>query len=188
MRNANYQRTIYVYCILIAWICSATTCDCYESTPEYIESTLKSISLYNINNEGEEPVVATISGVKKEAYILCIRVECENIDPLVNETQYYMLANGIQNIRIYTLTSFNENYPAGSDVSECFKPYPILLNNHLYDLTLYGTPIKRLNDRGNTLYKALRTIPDPGAYQFRVEAELEDGQTIEQETEIVILY
>ena len=159
MRTKN---ALYAGLCTLFMLTSAMCCD-EDASEGIIELT--GIKLEQYDNSGAHPVSIENGLCPKEAYLIRIT------------------------FRILTLTDFNKDYPAGSDVYNLFKEYPpMLLGENLSGYSLSsdclekGQPITTL-DQG-AFYKVLLTYPQPGTYQFRIELETEDGAILAEETEV----
>ena len=161
---------------------SAMCCD-DDDSEGIIELT--GIKLNQYNNTGAYPVIIENGQCPKEAYLI-------RISPIL-ETYYStnILKSPIIAFRIITLTDFNEDYPAGSDIYKLFKEYPPMLLSENFrehylssDCLDKGQPITTIT--WGDFYKVLLTYPQPGNYQFRIELETEDGNILSEETEVIL--
>ena len=177
MRTKN---ALYAGLCTLFMLTSAMCCD-EDASEGIIELT--GIKLEQYDNSGAHPVSIENGLCPKEAYLI-------RITPIAD---YYYSINTLKSpiiaFRILTLTDFNKDYPAGSDVYNLFKEYPpMLLGENLSGYSLSsdclekGQPITTL-DQG-AFYKELLTYPQPGTYQFRIELETEDGAILAEETEV----
>lgn len=153
-----------------------------------IAGDIVGIELKQLNNAAKEPSFPTNERLPKEAYLLAIGLKVDS-KPWDNSIYYYYeLSDPIASIKIITVTDFNEEYPAGSDVSELFKQYPLQLKGWVYDSTTEDKPIFQITQNESYIYKALLTYPAPGTYQFKVELTLRSGLQFVEETEAIELY
>lgn len=156
--------------------------DCEDWVSEDINAPT-GIELAQYDNSGDTPLLREDGQCPKEAYLLRIAPVWEY------HCDINILEPPITDFRIITLTDFDENHPAGSDVYTLFKEYPaeILKDAFDDDPLQRGEPITRLASWG-AFYKALLTYPQPGTYQFRVELETADGTVFSEETTPINLY
>lgn len=176
------QHTLYAgLCTL--FLLTAAMC-CEEGAIEEINE-ISNIELLQYDNSGEYPVVIENDQCPKEAYLI-------RITPIYEVwSDINILKSPIIAFRIITLTDFNEDYPAGSDIYNLFKEYPAILlgenfNSPANDSLQEGEPITSLGT--GSFYKVLLTHPQSGTYQFRVELEMKDGSLVSKETAPVLLY
>ena len=80
--------------------------------------------------------------------------------PIIIFAMYYRMAS--KKIQIFTETAFNEEFPAGAEVTSCFYDYPkTFVKDQQTDYTVNGGVISMI-DEVNKIYKALLTIPQSG--------------------------
>ena len=177
MRTKNI---LHVGLCALFMLTSAMSCD-EDDSEGIIELT--GIKLEQYDNSGAHPVSIENGQCPKEAYLIGTSPAAE-YNYSTNTLKSPIIA-----FRIITLTDFNGDYPAGSDIYSLFKEYPpVLLGGHLGDYSLSsdsldkGQPIITLK-RGY-FYKALATYPQPGNYQFRIELETKDGNIFSEEAEV----
>lgn len=178
------KNTIYAGLCMLFLLTTAMYCE--EGTLEEINE-ISDIKLIQYDNSGEYPVIIENDQCPKEAYLV-------RITPLYEfRCDVNILKSPIIAFRIITLTDFNKDYPAGSDIYRLFKEYPPVLLEENFDGSSLGSdslqdgePITILGT--GSFYKVLLTYPQPGIYQFRVELEMEDGSLISKETDPVHLY
>lgn len=174
---------ICVVCIFV--LCTATRCE--EDDGEYtaMDVDLVEIELFNIDNSGRGPVLAKDS-VKKEAYVVGVRykvVDTQNADDTIhyyneNKVNYdkEVIVNTDLIPRIFTNTDFDEDHPAGSDVTDLFLSTD-WHTGQSYDRMLI-----------------LRKAPEAGIHSFKVSYTLlRDGiaqvvTSIDQDTSPIKLY
>ena len=89
----------------------------------------------------------------------------------------------------FTETAFNEEFPAGAEVTSCFYDYPkTFVKDQQTDYTVNGGVISMI-DEVNKIYKALLTIPQSGGeFRFRVVLTMESGETVERLSDPVTFY
>jgi hypothetical protein len=136
---------------------------------------LLDIVLRSYNNSGDAPVLITDNQCPKACYRLHVIPILEtgatprnSIDPQVTDA------------RIVTLTHFDSEHPAESDVTELFHA---LNSKH----TGIGTPISYI-DGGEYYTLLLTTYPAAGHYQFRIVFTFSDGSTMTRDTEPLLFY
>jgi hypothetical protein len=176
-------RTILVLAIFLGM---GFECDGYwDEEPEYKSCKLIDFQLHHMNNEGKEPVEATSTGIKKEAYMLRIDLIT---DSLLSNYNYpnYKLEDGIIKLDINTVNTLNQDYPAGADIRTCFENYPRTVEQGIGDYTQKGDTIDIMT--GSKIYLALRTIPQAGLHSFKVTLTLASGKKIEKETVPIALF
>ena len=171
------------------------TCDEQDlAEPIDISCTLKEVELYHWDNAGEKPKEALDNKVLKEAYMMEIRLltDAGEKDQESYDADHYLrhvLSDGIKKIQIFTETAFNEEFPAGAEVTSCFYDYPkTFVKDQQTDYTVNGGVISMI-DEVNKIYKALLTIPQSGGeFRFRVVLTMESGETVERLSDPVTFY
>ena len=166
---------------LLFLVVTAMTCDEQDwAEPIDVPCTLKEVELYHWDNAGEKPKEAVDNKVLKEAYMMEIRLLTDAGD---------VLSDGIKKIQIFTETAFNEEFPAGAEVTSCFYDYPkTFVKDQQTDFTVNGGVISMI-DEVNKIYKALLTIPQSGGeFRFRVVLTMESGETVERLSDPVTFY
>jgi len=174
--------------ILVLAIFLSMGCDCegyWDEKPEYSSCKLTDVQLHNMNNEGRQPVEATSTGMKKEAYVLRIDLITDSLLSNYNYP-FYKLEDGIIKLDINTVNALNQNYPVGADITTCFKNYPGQTEQQIWSTAQKGDTINVMY--GNKIYLALRTTPQAGTHSFRVTLTLASGKKIERETTPIMLY
>ena len=85
--------------------------------------------------------------------------------------------------------AFNEEFPAGAEVTSCFYDYPkTFVKDQQTDYTVNGGVISMI-DEVNKIYKALLTIPQSGGeFRFRVVLTMESGEAVERLSDPVTFY
>lgn len=165
-----------ISCCCLFLLFSAMCCDEYDYVPTSTQINLTGLELSSLNNSGKDPIEITDGRCPKEAYMLCIVPTFDKDDEHYDS---YELNTPVTAIRILTLTDFDTDHPAGSDVFPLFR-------------TIYwaaGLTVPLTGFHSLYGYKlVLMTYPQPGNYQFRVEFELEDGTIFSEETEILEFY
>ena len=111
---------------LLFLVVTAMTCDEQDwAEPIDVPCTLKEVELYHWDNAGEKPKEAVDNKVLKEAYMMEIRLltDAGEKDPESYDADHYLrhvLSDGIKKIQIFTETAFNEEFPAGAEVTPAF--------------------------------------------------------------------
>lgn len=136
---------------------------CEDEFPDPIPVSLKSLEAFNVNNEGKEPFV-TEDNIRKEAFMIGLSYVS---DTAVDKYTYVI--QPIKERKFYCTTDFNEEYPAGSDISSFFMSAKYIPEN--------------LNEG-----YVLLTIPSPGLHTFKMVFICEDGKIVECDTPPVNLY
>lgn len=121
------------------------------------------IEAFNLNNEGQDPVLSD-DPIKKEAYVIGI----ERITDAQKEEYYYIPNDTVESEKIYTLNNLNAQYPAGSDVTSLFVKMP------------YGSWSKYMY--------ALRKEIEPGVHSFKIVLSCTNGNVFETSTTPINLY
>ena len=179
------------YYLLVAahliYLClAAVHCEDWTSRGE---DNLLGIEVHHLDNSGSNYTEAKNFRCPKEAYLMNIRLT-------EWEYGYYdeiTLTSPIVDFRIITLTDFNEEFPAGSNIYTLFREYPPGKNKKCQDTLEQGEPITSIHNdsyyaNAGRFLKALLTYPAPGDYQFRVELEMEDGRIISANSAYITLY
>lgn len=179
---------------LLFLVFTAMTCDESEPIePVTIPCTIDDVTLHHWDNAGEYPKEPIELKVRKEAYLLeiCISTKISEDESVSDDDSHnvsYVLSDEIKKISIFTDAAFNENFPAGAEVTSCFYNYPKTINdNQKTDRTAYGETISYIRQI-NRIYKALLTVPQAGEYRFRVMLTMASGETIERISEPVTLH
>lgn len=165
-----------ISCCCLFLLFSAMSCDEDDYIPTSTQIDLTGLELSSLNNSGKDPVEITDGRCPKEAYMLRIVPIFDKDDEHYDS---YELNTPVTAIRIYTLTDFDADHPAGSDVFTLFRTIYWAVDLSLPLTGFYSLYGYRL---------VLMTYPQPGNYQFRVEFELEDGTIVSEETEMLEFY
>lgn len=184
-RLAYHTALTILFSILL---CSCSHDDGYYDGPGIIQGNISEIALQQLNNGGAEPSVSSENRFPKEAYLLSIHVTTDSEAWSGYSYVRVDLTDPVTALRIFTVTDFSEEYPAGSDITSLFKEYPVYLRNNLHDCTPDGKDITQLDHNGGYFYKALLHYPNPGTYQFKVQMSFKSGKQITKETEEVEFY
>lgn len=153
--------------------CMATSC------PEKEQDVyLVGIELMNFDNAGESMTESNES-VSKDAFVIGVRYKvCYTDDREGKYPEYYaqssygdpkIIINVSSNPQIICNNDFDEDHPAGSDVTKLFK---------------FGTD----KDVEQDLLLILTTSPAPGTYSFKVVYNCSDNTVIEKSTNPVTLF
>lgn len=93
-----------------------TGMSCDDDYAEPVKVELTSVEIYNINNEGQYPIISD-EPVKKEAYMIGVKYVTE----VEGEAGTgYRFQPQIKSEQIFTNVDIDTEYPAGSDVSSLF--------------------------------------------------------------------
>lgn len=179
LKNAFTMKTKLLFtisCCCLFLLFSAMSCDEDDYIPTSTQIDLTGLELSSLNNSGKDPVEITDGRCPKEAYMLRIVPIFDKDDEHYDS---YELNTPVTAIRIFTLTDFDADHPAGSDVFTLFRTIYWAVDLSLPLTGFYSLYGYRL---------VLMTYPQPGNYQFRVEFELEDGTIVSEETEMLEFY
>ena len=108
------KHPLLLFFLLIFLITTSTTCENYDYEETYVPCTLTGVEVYSWDNAGAEPQVPIEQKIKKETYLLKIRLlsnaGTQPKQDITNNT--YKLKDGIVKINIYqTITFFITVYP-----------------------------------------------------------------------------
>lgn len=163
------------------------------SDPEPIDVDITGIKVY-INNLDSHNLSSPDSDneqivINRNRFKLIVMAKTPEIDyhAFSNEVYFDRLVHPVTDVKIITINRFNETYPAGSIVNAAFG-----VTNP--SLTYLGLPWP---ERGKAdafiskfyfpLYYIIRTSPDPGEHQFRIEYTLSNGNILTTETPLITL-
>lgn len=165
------MRLYGIYVTLILLFPLLTTVSCMEEQPQAL---LVGMDVCNLDNAD---VNMTISDrpIKKEAYVIGVKYrlkvegseELQYFDP--NLVDAPIIANVKDNPLIYCNNDFNEEYPAGSDITKFFT---------------FGSR----DDMGLNLILVLKKAPAVGSHSFKIRFLCTDNTVVEQNTSPVNLY
>lgn len=164
-----------IYYILSVLFLLNTGMSCEEDYETVFAELAKTESV-NIDNTGKN-YIAGGDNIKKEAYMIGVEFywaeknENGTIDDYKRISNYDKFSNTDGEVKIYCINDFDDDTPAGSDVTSYFAPYPLQKYSDGY---------------GHLL--ALRRIPKPGVHAFRVVVQCYDDEEIVSETKPVTLY
>lgn len=192
---------LFLLLVSEVWI---ACCDCSE--PQYYQYTHTGMVLLNLDNRGQNPVIASDYPIPKAAYGIRIVLTTEATvwqKPAFSffiQNAYafsckceagtqYLPRDSVINLRIYTLNDFDAQYPAGSEISDYFR---ILNSDHYTTISDYvrqsGTTFSYKEPREVMLNIMLIQPPlQKGNYRFRIEIELSDGRKFDKETAMIEL-
>ena len=178
MRNCIFSFPGILLCLL-SLLLTATTCEDWEME-EFVPLSADVCGVRQVSwdNSGKVPLEITRKRCRKEAYMLSVIPEVTLVDSEETTAYSYDLLHPITAIRIITLTDFNEDYPAGSNV------YPLFYRFRHSDS--YYFPVTYWEESKQFLL-VLLTYPQPGFYQFRIELEV-GTHVYTTETELLEFY
>lgn len=153
--------------------------------------------LFNLDNSGYGPKIATSDSVPEEAFGLRLQLEREktafykSFQPVFFQSAYAFTRmcpppqirprDSVTGIKVFTLNDFNASHQAGSDISAYFKVFernsftPIEDYIKKYQTVLYTD--QQLEETRDIL---LMTPPVLNKrHQFKVEISMSDGRLIE---------
>ncbi|SBV97832.1 DUF5034 domain-containing protein [uncultured Dysgonomonas sp.] len=157
--------SLYLLISFLFLLNTAMSCDEKEGgEPKAV--TIKAIELYNINNEGQGPVISD-EPIKKEAYMIGIRYLIEENEETTG--LYYRVSDNIKSEQIVSNVDIGEEYPAGSDISGLFTKtsYTSILLDNAFVLK--------------------KSIP-AGTYSFKVILTTKEDKVMEASTNLIELY
>lgn len=186
-------------------------CDCGETT--YTKYTHFNLSVKNIDNSGEDIVVSTDSLIVKTAYgiqldILRKPIEQESGMSAIAFTSANAVCcecgpefestplDSITDVKVFTINDFNEDYPAGTDISACFNVYTYKsfssISTYIKNISyvLFYDGYDESYEHTDTYFFRLKInllLMDTSAtsqhpHKFKVQVFLSDGRIFEQET------
>lgn len=180
-------------------------CNCIEPVIQHY--TNKTISVSNLNNSAQEPVVSVSDTVIKKAYGIRLQLIREKMACLEKRRSLFISSayaftkcrcpaaqefrpkDSIVSIKIYTLQSFDNTHLAGSDLSAYFKVYKAYSFSTIDDF-VKRTPTVLFDSEEleQTIDFLLMTVPSMNVeHKFKVQLILSDGRTLESETSTVNL-
>lgn len=179
-------------------------CNCIE--PVIRSYTNKTISLSNLDNSAQTPIVSLSDTVIKKAYGIRLQLIREKLACLEKRqslfissayayscrcapAQEYRPKDSIVSIKIYTLQSFDNDHAAGSDLSAYFKEYRSYAFSTIEQF-VKNSPTVLFDDKQleQTIDFLLMTPPAIHVeHSFKVQLILSDGRTLEGETSPVKL-
>lgn len=184
----KHSLQLLIFCVFLA--VTAMTCDDYDIESKQNPCVLTGIEVYSWDNAGDTPQVPTEQKIKKEAYMLEIRLTSDAGTQPDKEIydNHYKLEDGIVKINIYTEEPFNNDFQKEADVTSCFQDYPARLTKYqIRDCTNQGDTIQYVTPV-NQIFKALLVTPQAGTHSFRVVLTTANGDKIERKITPVTLY
>jgi len=194
--------------IVIACCFTGDCCDCGESVSKNYSN--KSITVNNLDNSGDKPIVTNSTEVNRNAYGIKVNLLRElvashkNVTPTLIQSAYALDCDcpselaifpkeSIVSFKIYSTYDFDVNHPANSDVSEFFK---VQNNNTYYTINEYlnllnssgnyGNPAWTLYDEDDLEFEIVLLLMTPPklniSNKFRIQMTLSDGRIFENET------
>ena len=194
-----FTRTVFILTLFYLAKALAACCFCDPSFPLVFDE----LTVANADNSGKEPQEVSASEVNKNAYAIKIRLSTQEvawgsklfmINPVYafdcNCEEYGSMSEDITEIRVATLSDFDENHSSGDDATDLFSVF--------HNPTYYSVPDyvdKYLSyfgelDRGweFSVDLLLMTPPArPGPHQFEIVVTLSDGRVLTAQTTPVIL-
>ena len=180
-------------------------CNCIE--PVIRHYTNKTITLSNLDNSAQAPVVSLSDTVIKKAYGIRLQLIREKMACLEKRrpslfissayafkcscapAQEYRPKDSIVAIKIFTLQSFDNNHAAGSDLSAYFKVYRSYAFSTIEQF-VKNSPTVLFDDKQVELSIDFLLMKPPAInveHAFKVQFTLSDGRTLEGETSPVKL-
>lgn len=179
-------------------------CNCIEPVIQHY--TNKTISLSHLDNSGQEAIVSASNTVLKSAYGIRLQLIREKLACLQQRPslflpsayamgchcpppQQYLAKDSIASITLFTLADFDNDHPAGADLSGYFKVYKPYSYTPIEDF-VKNAPGTLFDERelSTTIDLFLMAVPAVGGdHRFKVQVRLSDGRILEQETSPVKL-
>ncbi|UXE66480.1 MAG: DUF5034 domain-containing protein [Chryseotalea sp. WA131a] len=184
-------------------------CDCID--PVLKNYSNLSMTVDNLDNGGEKPIVTNSATVPKNAYGIKVNFHREIVacnkktSPTFFQSAYafscdcpppleIMAKDSIVTFKVFSVYDFDSNHPAYSDISEFFKIFNYnsysTINDYLNSKKnigyYYGNSAWTLYDESELEFEMtllLMTTPKINMNnKFRVQITLSDGRIFEQET------
>jgi hypothetical protein len=174
-------------------------CNCLDTLTHHY--TNKTIVVSALDNSGQKPQEISAGSVFKTAFGIRIQLirektACINKPPIVfgqatyayhckcPPTDEFLPDDSITTIKVLTLSNFNNDHPANSDVSFYFK---VFRSDYFYTIDDYlkyiGATFYNETELQFDFNMLLMTPPaSGGAHQFRVQFILSDGRILEHDT------
>lgn len=173
---------------LLFLIITGMTCEDYDLETASVPCHLTDVEVYSWDNAEQKPEMPIEGKIKKEAYLLEIRLLSDaGTIPELEFRPYdlYKLEDKIDRIAIYTEQPLNKECPEGSEVTSCFQDYPVRLTpNHI----MQDGSIYYFESAINQIFKALNAEVYPGTHRFRIVLTMDSGNVIERKTDFITLY
>lgn len=192
--------------IVVACCFSGDCCDCIE--PVLKNYSNLSMTLGNLDNSGEKPIITNSKTVPKNAYGIGVSFQRELVAcskksfPTFFQSAYafscncppelqIMAKDSITAVKIFTVYDFDDSHSARSDISDYFKVYKY---NSFVSIAEYLNSMNDYIYSGWTLYDEselefevtllLMTTPKiDKTNKFKVQVTLSDGRVLEQDTD-----
>ncbi len=131
LKKITYLILFFVYTVLV-FSCSDP---CYDNNQVYVGS---SIDL--VDNSGLNPISLVGNVSKSQTFGVYYQLVFE---PALNSSSCFEANNEIPtSIKIYTINTFNSNFPSGSEITNAFR---ILNNDKSYPVDIINAKIKSHN-------------------------------------------
>ncbi len=191
----------FIYIFLIQFIFSCSICNCPEPKSfsfdfdkllyeKIIQKTSEANEIaFSIILKDSSQIL--VSNKKSKGSFIPVAIACS-----CRSSIYGVLKSPIKNLNIYSYYDLNNNYKAGSDVSELFVGSATFYENtsRLYDklnttktnlnnLNYYVGDLKPLEKVQKKVSFFMRVKPLVTKSKFKVKVEFENGQILETETE-----
>jgi hypothetical protein len=180
-------------------------CNCEDPISDYYE--LDALSTHHLDNSGAEAVISESNSILKEAYGIGLVFSTRQIsmadEPgfsfLISpalatscrcEEWQYSSRDEILSITVTTLKDFNDQFPAGSNVTDLFRVYGNQQFLTMRAVEARALPVFYMIGQGETFEKQLLLThgqPDPGEHQFRIDVRLEREVTLTHVTSAIVL-
>jgi len=160
----------------------------------------------HIDNSGANALLVNEGSIAKEAYGIQLSIELKEkmcfSQPqfsLPSFNQCYALGkstprvqisylNKITDIKITTLMDFDNTHPAGSDISEYFK---VFSNNSFTSIEAFIEQFQKTNEIPSLDFVCnlllIESSFSSGTFQFKTQALLEDGTSLDNTTSLIEL-
>jgi hypothetical protein len=179
-------------------------CNCLE--PVIQQYTNKTISVSNLDNSGQQPMLASSDTVIKKAYGIRLQLIREKMACLEKRQSLFISSayaytcrcppaqefrpkDSVVSIKIYTLQAFDNTHLAGSDLTAYFKVYKAYSFSTIENF-IKNSPVTLFDSEEleQTIDFLLMTAPAINVeHTFKVQFILSDGRTLEGETPTVKL-
>jgi hypothetical protein len=176
-------------------------CDCGSGDDDSGRpASVDEMNVLMLNNSGKDPIEVESGTIPKEAFGIKMILQVAQFANFTNRSgsfftaayacscdNPYRLDDEIISIKITTISDFNSEYAAESEVSELFKA---LLNEHYFTLDEYRTKPLLAYDRYPAQFESyfyLLVAPESGVHQFRIDLEFESGLALSALTNEITL-
>lgn len=193
-------------CILTVILVLDVLAACNCPDPQLFKYTNSSLLVEHLDNRGQSPVAITGGSALKAAYGIRMTIHCETtvfntvpVGLLLNrsyatswecpEPIQYHAKDSIVALRIISLGDFDNDHPAGSDISSAFKLFREQGFVSITDYLEEKPTVFYMEENKNIVLDALLISPpvNDGDYSFRVEIETSDGRQLIQDTSEILL-